>query len=106
MRFTAAVIATAAAAFTIAGIAVPAAVDRAVRAEVVVADKAHPFDVSQIRIVDGLSPGESYRLPAFGIRNHRGSRTAFRLVVSPGAAQAESRPLRRWVRFVPAAVVI
>jgi hypothetical protein len=106
MRLTAAVMATAAAAITIAGIALSAAVDRAVRAEVAVADKGHVFDVRRIRIVDGLSPGESYRLPAFGIRNHRGSRTAYRLVVSAGAAQAERRPLRRWLHFVPAAVVI
>jgi hypothetical protein len=106
LRLTAAVIATAAVANTIAGTAVPAVVDRAVRAEVAVADKGHPFDVRRIRIVGGLSPGESYRLPAFGIRNHRGSRTTYRLVVSAGAAQAERLPLRHWLHFVPAAVVI
>ena len=106
LRLTAAVLATAAVANTIAGIAVSAAVDRAVRAEVAVADQGHPFDVRWIRIVDGLSPGESYRLPAFGIRNHRGSRTPYRLVVSGGAAQAERRRLRHWLHFVPAAVVI
>ena len=106
LRLTAAVLATAAVANTIAGIAVSAAVDRAVRAEVAVADQGHPFDVRWIRIVDGLSPGESYRLPAFGIRNHRGSRTTYRLVVSAGAAQAERRPLRRWLHFVPAEVVL
>ena len=93
-------------AIAIAGIAVSAAVDAAVRAEVVVAGEGHPLDVRRIRIVDGLRPGESYRLPAFGIRNHRGLRTAYRLVVSAGAAQAERRPPRRWLRFVPAAVVI
>jgi hypothetical protein len=106
MRLTAAVMAAAAVANTIAGIAFPAAVDRAVRAEVAVADQGHVLDVRRIRIVDDLSPGESYRLPAFGIRNPRGSRTTYRLVVSAGAAQAERRPLRRWLRFVPAAVVI
>ena len=106
LRLTAAVLATAAVANTIAGIAVSAAVDRAVRAEVAVAGKGHPLDVRRIRIVDGLSPGESYRLPAFGIRNHRGSRTTYRLVVSAGATQAERRPLRRWLHFVPGAVVI
>ena len=106
MRLTAAVMATAAVAITIAGIAVSAGVDRAVRAEVTVAGKGHPFDVRRIRIVDGLSPGESYRLPAFAIRNHRESRTVYRLVASAGAAQVERRPLRRWLQFVPAAVVI
>jgi hypothetical protein len=105
-RLTAAVLTAAAVAIAIAGSAVSAAVDRAVRAEVVVADEGHVFDVRRIRIVDGLSPGESYRLPAFGIRNHRGSRTPYRLVVSAGAAQAERRPPRRWLRFVPAEVVI
>ena len=104
-RLTAAVLATAAVA-AIAGIAVSAAVDGAVRAEVAVAGKGRPLDVRRIRILDGLSPGESYRLPAFGIRNHRSSRTAYRLVVSAGAAQAERRPPRRWLRLVPAAVVI
>ena len=88
------------------GNAVSAAVQTAVRAEVIVAGEGHPLDVRQIRIVDGLRPGESYRLPAFGIRNHRSSRTAYRLVVSAGAAQAERRPLRPWLHFVPAAVVI
>ena len=105
-RLTAAVLATAAVAITIAGIGVSAALDRAVRAEVAVADNGHEFDVRRIRIVDGLSPGESYRLPAFGIRNHRRSRTAYRLVVSAGAVEAEARPQRRWLHFVPAAVVI
>jgi hypothetical protein len=103
-RLTAAVLATAAVAITIAGSAVSAAVDGAVRAEVAVAGKGRPLDVRWIRVVDGLSPGESYRLPAFGIRNHRSSRTAYRLVVC--AAQAERRPPRRWLHFVPAAVVI
>ena len=105
-RLTAAVLAAAAVAITMAGIPVFAAVDSAVRAEVAVADEGHPFDVRRIRIVDGLSPGESYRLPAFGIRNHRGSRTAFRLHVSASAAQAETRPPRRWLHFAPAALVI
>lgn len=104
-RLTAAVLATAALA-AIAGIAASAAVDGAVRAEVAVAGKGRPLDVRWIRIVDGLTPGESYRLPTFGVRNHRSSRTAYRLVVSAGAAQAERRPPRRWLRFVPAAVVI
>lgn len=74
--------------------------------EVVVAGEGHPLDVRQIRIVEGLRPGESYRLTMFGIRNHRGLRTAYRLVVSAGAARGERRPPRRWLRFVPAAVVI
>ena len=103
-RLTAAVLATAAA-IAIVGNAVSAAVQTAVRAEVVVAGEGHPLDVRQIRIADGLRPGESYRLPAFGIRNHRGFRTAYRLVVS-GAARWERRPPRRWLHFVPAAVVI
>jgi len=105
MRLTAAVLATAAA-IAIVGNAVSAAVQTAVRAEVIVAGEGHSLDVRQIRIVDELRPGESYRLPAFGIRNHRGSRTAYRLVVSAGAAQAEGDPQRRWLHFVPAAVVI
>ena len=61
-RLTAAVLATAAA-ITIAGNAVSAAVHTAVRAEVAVAGKDYPLDVRRIRIVDGLRPGESYRLP-------------------------------------------
>ena len=105
-RLTAAVLATAAVAITVAGMAVSAAVDRAVRAEVAVAGNRHALDVRRIRIVDGLSPGASYRLPAFGIRNHRGSRTVYRLVVSAGVAQAERRPPRGWLHFVPAAVAI
>ena len=88
-----------------AGIAVSADV-RAVRADVAVAGKRHPLDVRRIRIVDTLSPGASYRLPTFGLRNHRGIRTAYRLVVFAGAAQAELRPPRGWLRFLPAAVVI
>lgn len=103
-RLAAAVLAAAAAA--IAGVVASAAADRAARAEVAIAGKGHPLDVRRIRIVDGLSPGESYRLPPFAIRNHRGSRTAYRLVVFAGAAQAARRPPRRWLRFVPAAVVI
>jgi hypothetical protein len=105
-RLTAAVLATAAVATTIAGIAVSAAGDSAVRAEVALSGKGHPLDVRRIRIIDGLSPGESYRLPAFGIRNHRGIRTAYRLVLSAGAAQAARRPSRRWLQLVPSAVVI
>jgi hypothetical protein len=105
-RLTAAVLATAAAAITIAGIAVSAAVDGAVRAEVAVAAKGHPLDVHRIRIVDDLSPGQSYRLPAFGVRNHRGIRTVYRLVASADATQAERRPPQRWLRFVPPAVAI
>ena len=106
IRLTAAVLATAAVAVMVAGIAVSASGDRAVRAEVAVAGTERPLDVSWIRILDGLTPGESYRLPALAIRNHRSSRTAYGLVVSAGAAQAERRPPRRWLRFVPAAVVI
>ena len=105
-RLTAAVLATAAVASAAAGIAVSAAVHPAVRAEVVVAGEGHPLDVRRIRIVDGLLPGESYRLPTFSIRNHRGFRTAYRVVVSAGAARGERRPPRRWLRFVPASVVI
>ena len=105
-RLTAAVLTAAAVAIAAAGMEVSAAADGTVRAEVAVADKRHPLDVRRIRIVDGLSPGESYRLPAFGIRNQRGSRTAYRLVVFAGAAQAERRPLPGWLHFVPAAVVI
>ena len=93
-RLTAAVLATAAVAMTIAGIArLNAAVDRAVRAEVAVADEGHPISTSVgYGSSTACSPGESYRLPAVGIRNHRGSRTAYRLVVSAGAAQAEGAP--------------
>jgi hypothetical protein len=105
-RLTAAVLATAAVAITIAGIAVSAALDEAVRAEVAIAAKGHPLDVARIRIIDGLSPGQSYRLPSFGVRNHRGIRTAYRLVASADAMQPERRPSRRWLRFVPPAVVI
>ena len=105
-RLTAAVLATAAVAITVAEIVVSAAVGTAVRAEVAVAGKGHPLDVRRIRIVDGLSPGESYRLPAFGVRNQRSTRTTYRLVASASAAQADRRPPRRWLRFVPAAVVI
>lgn len=106
MRKTAAaVLATAAAAIISTGIAVSADV-RAVRADVAVAGKRHPLDVHRIRVIDSLSPGESYRLPAFGVRNHLGIRTAYRLVVSAGSTQAERRPPRRWLRFVPTAAVI
>jgi hypothetical protein len=77
-----------------------------VRAEVAVAGNGHPLDVRRIRIIDGLSPGESYRLPSFAVRNHRGVRAAYRLVVLAGAEQAERRPPRRWLSFVPPAVVI
>ena len=103
-RLTAAVLATAAA-ISITGVAASAA-DRAVRAEVVVAGKGDPLDVRRIRIVDGLHAGESYRLPAFAIRNQRVLRTAYRLVASVGVPQEEKRPPRRWLRFVPAKVVI
>jgi hypothetical protein len=96
---TAAVGATAAVAITIAGIAVSASLDSPVRAEVALAGKGHPLDVRRILIVDGLRPGESYRLPTFRIRNHRGIRTAYRLVVFA------DRP-RRWLHFVPPAVVL
>jgi hypothetical protein len=48
-RLTAAVLATAAVAITIAGMTVSAAVDRAVRAEVVVADKGHPLGTNHAR---------------------------------------------------------
>jgi hypothetical protein len=105
-RSTAAVLAAAAVAITITGIALSADVDVAVRAEVAVAGKGHPLDLRRIRIVDDLSPGESYRLPSFAVRNHRGVRAAYRLVVFAGAAQAERRPPQRWLRFVPAAVAI
>lgn len=105
-RLAAAVLATAAA-IAIAGVAVSADVQTAVRAEVVVAGAGHPLDVRRIRIVDGLRPGESYRLPTFGIRNYRDFRTAYRLVVSAGvAAPGERRPPGRWLRFVPPAVVL
>jgi hypothetical protein len=96
---TAAVLATAAVAITSTGTAVSAAVDSAVRAEVAVAGKGHPLDVRRMLIVESLRPGASYRLPAFRIRNHRGIRTAYRLVVLADAP-------RPWLRFVPAAVVL
>ena len=105
-RLTAAVQASAAVATAIAGPTVSAGVDSPVRAEVALSGNGYPLDVRRIRIVDGLSPGESYRLPAFGIRNDRGIRTAYRLVASAGAGQVERRPPRPWLRFVPAAVVI
>lgn len=98
MRLSAAVMATAAAvAGTFAAFDVSAAT-HAVRAEVVVAREGQPLAVRQIRVVDGLRPGESYRLPVIGIRNQRGLRTTYRLVVA-GAA-------RNWLRFVPARVLI
>jgi hypothetical protein len=103
-RLAAAVLATAAAA--IAGVVASAAADRAVRAEVTVAGTGHALDVRRIRIVDGLSPGESYRLGSFGIRNQRGIRTAYRLVAFAGATQTARRPPRHWLSFTPAAVVI
>ena len=106
-RLTAAVATTAAVvALALVGIEVSAAVGTAVRAEVVVAGEGQPLDVRQIRIVDGLRPGESYRLPTFNIRNYRSVRTAYRLVVSAGAVRGVRRPPGRWLRFVPAAVVI
>lgn len=105
-RLTAAVVTTAAVALALVGIEVSAAFDAAVRAEVVVAGEGYPLDVRRIRIVDGLRPGESYRLPTFGIRNSRDFRTAYRLVVSAGAAPGERRPPGRWFRFVPTAVVL
>jgi hypothetical protein len=103
-RLTAAVLLTAA--VTPFGVAASATVDRAVRAEVAVAGEGSPLDVRRIRVVDGLSPGESYRLPALAIRNHRASRTTYRLVVTADSPRAERRSPRRWLRFVPAAVVI
>ena len=105
-RSTAAVLAAAAVALGVAGSAVSDPVDGAVRAEVAVAGNRHPLDVRLIRILDGLTPGESYRLPAVGIRNHGGRRTSYRLTVAAGAARGERLPPRRWLRFVPAAVVI
>ena len=105
-RLTAAVLATAAVAVAAAGIEASEAADGAVRAEVAVAVTGYPLDVRRIRIVDDLLPGESYRLPTFSIRNHRGFRAAFRLVVTAGAARGERRAPRRWLRLVPAAVVI
>jgi hypothetical protein len=104
-RLTAAVLTTAAAAAAIAGIAVSAAGDAAVRAEVALAGKDQHLELRRIRILEGLTPGESYRLPAFGVRNHRGVRTSYRLVVSAGSG-AERRPPPGWLRFVPAAFVI
>jgi hypothetical protein len=99
-RFTAAVIATAAAAAgTLAVIDVSAADDAAVRAEVVLAREGQLLDVRRIRIVDGLLPGRTYRLPAVGIRNRRGRATTYRLVVLRGTAH-------RWLRVVPAQVAI
>jgi hypothetical protein len=103
-RWAAAVLTAAAAG--IAGVVASAAADRAVRAEVAVAGKGHPLDVRRIRILDGLSPGESYRLPSFAVRNHRDNRTAYRLTVFTEATQAQGRQPQRWLRFVPAAVVI
>jgi hypothetical protein len=104
---TAAVLATAAvAAVTVGGLEVSAAADGAVRAEVAVAGEGHPLDVRRIRIVDGLRPGASYRLPALGVRNHGSVRTTYRLVVSSGAAEAATRRPRRWLRFVPPTVTI
>ena len=103
-RLAAAVLATAAAA--IAGVVASAAADRPVRAEVAVAGKEQPLDVRRIRVVDGLRPGETYRLPSFAIRNHRGSGSSYRLVASADARQTAKRPPGRWLRFVPAAVWI
>ncbi len=105
-QLTAAVVATAAVAIVLVGMAGSATLDEAVRAEVAVAGEQHALDVRRIEVIDGLSPGESYRLPTFGIRNHRGIRTAYRLVVLAKPAQVERRPPRGWLRFVPAAVVI
>lgn len=103
---TAAVATTAAVLLALVGSAISAGVHTAVRAEVVIAREGHLLDVRQIRIIDGLTPGMSYRLPAFGIRNHRGTRTAYRFHAFAGAAQSERRPPRRWLRFAPGAVVI
>jgi hypothetical protein len=103
-RLTAAVLVTAAVALS--GVVASATVDRAVRAEVAIAGDRNPLDVRGIRIIDGLSPGESYRLPAFAIRNRRDRRTTYRLVVSADATQAGRRFPRHWLRLVPAAVVI
>jgi len=109
-RLTAAAALATAAAVTsaIVGFEVSAAADAAVRAEVdvAVAGGAYPLDVRRIRIVDDLSPGASYRLPTIGLRNHRGVRTAYRIVVSGAAPHAARRPPRPWLRYVPAVVVI
>jgi len=104
-RLAAAVLATAAAA--LAGLSASAAVaDRAVRAEVAVAGEGYPLDVRRVRVLGGLKPGESYRLPSFGIRNHSGIRTAYHPVVFVGATHAQKRSPRRWLHFLPATVVI
>lgn len=91
--------AAAAAAGAFVAIEVPAAASPAVRAEVTIAREGHPLDVRRIRIVDGLLPGRTYRLPAVGIRNRRGRATTYRLVVLPGTAN-------RWLRVVPARLAI
>lgn len=97
-RSTAAVLATAAV-VAVAGEAVSATVHSAVRAEVVVAGEGVLLDVEQIRIVDGLRPGVSYRLPTIRVRNYRGLRTTFRLFVRSGAPD-------NWLRIAPAEVAV
>ena len=100
IRLSAAVLAAAAAAAgAFVAIEVSVAANPAVRAEVTIAREGYPLDVRRIRIVDGLLPGRTYRLPAVGIRNRRGRAATYRLVVVPGTAH-------RWLRVVPAQLAI
>jgi hypothetical protein len=99
IRLSAAVLAAAAAAAgAFVAIEVSVAANPAVRAEVTIAREGYPLDVRRIRIVDGLLPGRTYRLPAVGIRNRRGRATTYRLVVLGTA--------HRWLRVVPAQLAI
>ena len=93
-----------AAATILAGAGVAA--DAPVRAKMSVADPGRTVDVERILILDTLKPGERYRLPTIGIRNHRGVRGTYRLVVSRRAVAVELRPSQSWLHFVPPSVSI
>ena len=70
------------------------------------ADEGAAVDVSEIAVLDALSPGGTYRLPSFGIRNAGTGRATFRLGVAHVQGQVRRPAPAEWFRFAPATFVL
>jgi hypothetical protein len=64
------------------------------------------IDLGRIDITEQLSPGGSYNLPTFGVRNPGTERTSYTIVANPVLDPARKAPPAAWFRFDPATVTL
>ena len=67
------------------------------------ADRGVAVDVGRIDVDEMLQPGQTYTLPAIGVRNPGSQPSTYRLAVSPVETELLAVP-EEWVRITPASL--